>query len=451
LTLNLEERDGQLHCLWEYATDLFDAQTIERMASHFEVLLTAVKDNPAQSISQLPMLTELEIQQLLAWNDTATEYPVDKTIADLFEQQVEKTPDNIAVVFEDQQLTYQQLNVQANQLAHHLRALTSREESSNNPLIAIAVERTTEMVIGLLGILKAGGAYVPIDPSYPAARIHYMLADSATPLLLTQSQLTAQLPLAELEHECVVVCLDEADFSSQPTDNLVVNRRPEDLAYVIYTSGSTGNPKGVMVEHQALALHSQAILQQYALNDNDKVLQFASFSFDTSVEQLLVAWLSGARSVLVKSNLIAAPDLLTFLKDHAITVADFPPAYWQQILEIETTTPIWSNLRILILGGEALPISMAQQTIEDFPALTCFNAYGPTEAVITPTIYRLPVILSDNTTFIAIGRPRANTRIYILSAQHQPQPPGIPGELCIAGAGLARGYLNRPELPLKSS
>jgi len=440
LTLNLVEQDGQFECVWEYASDLFEVETIKRMAGHFEVLLTAIVKNPEQSISQLPLLTENEVQQLQAWNDTVTDFPKNQTIVDLFEQQVEKTPDNIAVVFETQELSYEELNRKANQVAHYLMTLGVKPEV----LVGICVERSIEMVIGLLGILKAGGAYVPIDPSYPPARISYMLEDSATPVLLTQNHLKKQLP--ELKHECVVVCLDEVDFVVQETENPDVNRHIEDLAYVIYTSGSTGKPKGVMVEHQALALHSQAILQQYTLNENDRVLQFASFSFDTSLEQLLVAWLSGAGSVLVKSNLIAAQDLLSFLQNHTITVVNLPPAYWQQMLDIETTAHVLSNLRILILGGEALQPRLAQQTIEYFPALTCFNAYGPTEAVITPTIYRLSVILPDNTTYIAIGRPRTNTRIYILDAAHQPQPPNIPGELCIAGAGLARGYLNRPEL-----
>jgi amino acid adenylation domain-containing protein len=441
LTLSVEVRDEQLYCFWEYATDLFYLETIERMASHFEMLLTAIVDNPEQAISQLPMLTDQEIQQLIAWNDTATDYPMDKTIVDWFEQQVEKTPANIAVVFEQQQLTYQQLNEQANQLAHYLLALKNQASLPDNPLIAIAVERSIEMVIGLLGTLKAGGAYVPIDPSYPAARIQYMLEDSQAPVLLTQSSMQAQLPA--LAHDCVMVCLDDFDFANQPLVNPTIKRQTENLAYVIYTSGSTGMPKGVMVEHQAITLHCQAILQQYSINENDKVLQFASTSFDTSLEQLLVAWLRGARSVLVTTNRLTALDLLAFLHFHSITVADFPPAYWQQILETENLE--LSHLRILILGGEALPIRTAKQTVESFPTLTCFNAYGPTEAVITPTVYRVPAQLADVIS-IAIGRPRANTRIYILDTQLSPQPPGIPGELCIAGHGLARGYLNRPEL-----
>jgi amino acid adenylation domain-containing protein len=447
LTLDINEQDGQLYCLWEYATDLFYADMIERMAGHFEVLLTAIVDNPEQSISQLPMLTEKEIQQLQAWNDTATDYPSDKTLVDLFEQIVSKTPDNIAVVFENQQLSYRELNLQSNQLAHYLLNLKNDDNGSlltDNCLVGICIERSLDMVIGLLGILKAGGAYMPLDPDYPKERLQFMLEDSKVPVLLSQSHLLERLPVST----AIVVCLDNdwKKIAAYSEKNPIKQIVPENLAYVIYTSGSTGKPKGVMIEHQALALHCQAILQQYTLNENDRVLQFASFSFDTSLEQLLVAWLSGAGSMLVKSNLIAAQDLLSFLQNHAITVVDLPPAYWQQMLEIETIAKALPALRLLILGGEALLPRLAQQTRSLFPALLCFNAYGPTEAVITPTLYRLPVILPDNTLSVAIGQPRANTRIYILSAQHQPQPIGIPGELCIAGRGIARGYLNRPEV-----
>ncbi len=206
-----------------------------------------------------------------------------------------------------------------------------------------------------------------------------------------------------------------------------------------------------MVEHQAFALHSHAILQQYTLNEHDRVLQFASFSFDTSLEQLFVAWLSGAGSVLMKSNLTATHDLSSFLHNHAITVMDLPPAYWQQMLDIETTAHKLPNLRILILGGEALPLSMARQTIKYFPALTCFNAYGPTEAVITPTMYRLPVMLSDKTTSVAIGRPRANTRIYILDANTNPSHPAFPVNCALQAQDSHAAISTVPNSPQKNS
>jgi amino acid adenylation domain-containing protein/non-ribosomal peptide synthase protein (TIGR01720 family) len=443
---NLTDIGEELILDCEYNTDVFNGTTIERFIGQFQVLLEGIVSQPAQSLSQLPLLTEAEQQQLLAWNKTQTDYPKELSIIDLFQAQVEKTPDNIAVVFEEQSVTYQQLNQKANQLAHYLLNLKTNNFSliTDNCLMGICVERSLDMVIGLLGILKAGSAYVPLDPDYPKERLQFMLEDSKVPVLLSQSHLRERLPVST----AIVICLDNdwKKIAAYSEKNPIKQIVPENLAYVIYTSGSTGKPKGVMIEHQALTLHCQAILQQYTLNENDRILQFASFSFDTSLEQLLVAWLSGAGSMLVKSNLIAAQDLLSFLQNHAITVVDLPPAYWQQMLEIETIAKALPTLRLLILGGEALLPRLAQQTRSLFPALLCFNAYGPTEAVITPALYRLPVILPDNTLSVAIGQPRANTRIYILSAQHQPQPIGIPGELCIAGRGLALGYLNRPKL-----
>ena len=421
------------------------------LAIHFQQLITSISHYPDTPICQLPLLGQQSTQQLRAWNDTAIDYPKEQTIVDLFEQQAEKTPDNVAVIFEDQQLNYRELNCKSNQLAHYLLKIKNSADAgaliNDNGLIAIGVERSLDMIIGLLAVLKAGAAYLPIDPGYPEARIGYILEDSAAPVLLTQSHLKARWSLDKLEHDCVAVCLDEIDFADQPADNLLARPCAEDLAYVIYTSGSTGAPKGVMVEHQALALHIQAILRQYRLNENDIAVQFASFSFDASLEQLFVAWLSGACSVPVKTNLIPPKDLLSLLKKYAVTVADLPPAYWRQMLDIETIANELSALRMLILGGEVFPRDLAEKTRDHFPELTVFNAYGPTESVITPAVYRLPAILSESaTSSIAIGRPRANTRIHILDAQCQPQPPGFSGELCIAGRGLARGYLNRPEL-----
>ncbi len=447
LTFSDSDDGKTLSAVWDYNRDLFKEATIARMAEHLHLLLQGAVDDAEQDIAKMPLLTEAEKAQLKQWKPTETDYPKNQTVVDLFERQVATTPDNLAVIFEDQSLSFRQLNDKANQLAHHLLSLkteTGVPLLADNPLIAIAIDRSLDMVIGVLAIFKIGGAYVPIDPDYPSARMLDVLDDSATPLLLTKSH--TRLPLAGAKQDYVTLCLDELDVTSRPTDNLAGRSRPEALAYMIYTSGSTGNPKGVMVGHQALTLHSQAMLQQYGLAENDRVLQFASLSFDTSLEQLLVAWLSGACSVLLTTNLMPAPDLLALIKKCAITVADLPPAYWQQMLEMPTIADDLGSLRMLILGGEALPLSLAQQTRKRFPALTCFNAYGPTEATITPCIYRLPLTLTDNTHYIAIGKPRANTPVYILNGQLQPQPLGIPGELCIAGAGLARGYLHQPEL-----
>ncbi len=420
-------------CYWPKA--------LQYLATHYQQLNNAIIQYPDTPLYQLPLLDKQAIQQLQAWNKTQTDYPKDGTIKALFEEQVAKTPDNIAVVFEGEQLSYRQLNAKANQLAHYLLKHPTLENASN-PLIAIAVERSLSMVIGLLGILKAGGAYVPIDPNYPAERVAYLLKDSAASVLLTQSALQAQFPLTQ----AALICLDELVLSAQSALNPNRQSQPDDLAYLIYTSGSTGLPKGVMVEHQALTLHIQAMLQTYSVQPEDRVLQFASMGFDTALEQLLVAWLNGACSVLVKDNVMAADDLVQLLQTQAVSMADLPPAYWQQMLGLEGLAEALPALHTLILGGEALPLDLARQTRERFPTLTCFNAYGPTEAVITPTLYRLPSRLDKESLYVSIGQPRANTQVFVLDKHEQVQPIGIAGELCIAGAGLARGYLNRPEL-----
>jgi amino acid adenylation domain-containing protein len=435
LTLSVNEQDEQLHCFWEYATDLFLASTIERMAKHFEMLLTAILENPEQAISQLPMLTDQEIQQLIAWNDTATDYPLDKTIVDLFEEQVEKTPANIAVVFEEQQLTYQQLNEQANQLAHYLLALKNQVQMPDNPLIAIAVERSIEMVIGLLGILKAGGAYVPIDPSYPAARIQYMLEDSQAPVLLTQTHLQAQLPV--FTHDCVLVCLDDGEFANQPTVNPSFKRQAGDLAYVIYTSGSTGMPKGVMIEHHNLSNLLLSLQQSTFITISDKLLAVTTLSFDIAALELYLPLISGSLLHLVTREMASDGFILQqLLKYNSFMQAT--PATWKLLMESDWQAQTPLNI---FCGGESLPPELANFLLKNSHRL--WNVYGPTETTIWSSAYLIQTV---SNALVSIGKPIANTHIYILDTQKQPLPPGIPGELCIAGHGLARGYLNRPEL-----
>jgi len=303
LTFSDSDDGKTLTAVWDYNCDLFKQATVARMAEHLHILLQSAVDDTEQDIAKLPLLTETEQAQLRQWNPAETDYPKDQTVVDWFERQAATTPDNLAAIFEDQSLSYRQLNDKANQLAHHLLSLKTNAGTAvlaANPLIAIALERSLDMVIGVWAIFKIGGAYLPIDPDYPSARILAMLDDSATPLLLTTSQ--TQLPLTGSQQDHVVLCLDQLDVASLPTDNPAGSPGPENLAYVIYTSGSTGTPKGVLVGHQALTLHSQAMLQYYGLTENDRVLQFASLSFDTSLEQLLVAWLSGACSVLLSRS-----------------------------------------------------------------------------------------------------------------------------------------------------
>ncbi len=439
LTLSLLEGE-QLSGRLSYNLDLFKRETIERMLEHFEVLLRAFVDNPKQAIGSVPMLTEADIQQLQAWNNTETDYPQDQTIVDLFEAQVEATPGNIAVVFEDQSLTYRQLNAQANRLAHHLLSLAKPDGQpllTNNPLIAIAVERSLDMIIGLLAILKAGGAYVPIDPSYPAARIRYMLGDSQAPLLLTQSHLTEALSLADLEHDCVVLCLDQTDVADRPSENLPARSTAEDLAYVIYTSGSTGKPKGVAIEHGS---PTQLIHWAHEIFDASQlagVLASTSICFDLSVFEIFVPLTCGGCALVVKDALQLQQTKETL---RPVTLLNTVPSVAAALLNAGA---IPGSVQVINLAGEPLKNNLIQALYKTTASQHIFNLYGPSEDTTYSTIVR---VTDGSLTEPTIGQPIANTRIYILNAQHQPQPTGIPGELCIAGAGLARGYLNRPEL-----
>ncbi len=445
LTLSIEERGQGFTCHWEYNTDLFRTATIARMHEHWQVLLRGILADPRRQIAHLPLLTPEEIYQLQAWNDTAVDYPKDKTIVDLFEEQVEQTPDNIAVVFEGKLLSYRELNQKANQIAYHLLNLKNNSDHSplaTNPLIAICVERSLEMVIGLLGILKSGGAYVPIDPNYPTTRIEYLLKDSAAPLLLTQSHLKAQLP--ELSQDCAVICLDETKFAGQSTANPGVKLKSTDLVYVIYTSGSTGMPKGVMIEHRNVINHLHGFEQQAPHVKPLSSIFTVPFSFDLSVWEIFnPLCYGGTLHLLSKDRLLEIGALATYLTDNQISTAYLPPALLESVAK--HLQQHGNPLQRLLVGVEPIPQKTLQAFRDIADELYIINGYGPTEATVCATFYSF-THATDGERRTPIGRPPANYRIYILDAQHQPQPLGIPGELCIAGAGLARGYLNRPEL-----
>ncbi|PCJ99580.1 MAG: non-ribosomal peptide synthetase, partial [Alteromonadaceae bacterium] len=443
LTLHVEEQGDQLRCVWEYSTDLFNAETIASMADHFEMLLTGIVDNPLQAISRLPMLMEAEIQLLHRWNNTEADYPQDKNVVDLFEQQVAKTPNNIAVTFGTQQLTYRQLNEQSNSLAHQLLALKREiDVSTDNCLIALVCERSLEMLIGLLGVLKSGNAYLPIDPSYPAARIQHILEDSAVPIVLTQRHLgiESKLPLAELTHDCRVVCLEDTDLGSPENNSSAVNApkiqgNNTDLAYVIYTSGSTGKPKGVTVAHDGLTNLALALIDALQVDEHSRFLQFASLSFDASVIEIVTSLLTGATLYLVpKTKLLETAELSTLLVEQKITHILLPPTFINSLPEAAL-----SSLKTLVVAGEACPQKLVKQWANK---VRFINAYGPTECTIAASV----ACNFCDTDSPHIGRPLANTRIYIVNSEHQIQPPGVPGELCIAGVGVTPGYLNRPEL-----
>jgi amino acid adenylation domain-containing protein len=439
LGLSALEQDGELILHWEYATDLFEKATVRRMAEHFTVLLEALVENPAQAIRTLSLLTPAEAEQLIAWNDTALEYPADKTLVDLFEEQVAKTPDNVAVVFEDKQLTYCELNSRANRLA----ALLIEHGVQRNTLVGICVERSPEMIISLWAVLKAGGAYIPLDPGYPKERLQGMIEDSAVQFLLTPGDLLEHLPF----FPGTVIELDAPGiYAGRSEGNPARIGNPDDLAYVIYTSGSTGKPKGVQVTHSSISHFVYMCGEElYEISSEDVVLQFASFNFDASAEEIYPALTQGATLVLRTPDMISTnKEFLRLCTAWKITILDLPTAFWQQLIYEEDIENFWPDaVRLVIIGGEAA----SQQSVElwnrRLAKQACLvNTYGPTEGTVVATSYQLNI--AD--TMLPIGRPFPNTQVHILNADHQRNPIGIPGELCIAGVGLAQGYLNRPEL-----
>jgi amino acid adenylation domain-containing protein len=438
LTLTMSERHGSLRASLNYNTDLFDAATIERMLGHFQTLLEGIVSNPDRRISDLPLLTEAEKHQLVVeWNDTKKDYPTDKCVHQLFEDQVERTPEAVAVVFEDQQLTYRELNTRANQLAHYLR----QQGIQPDTVVALCLERSLEMVIAILGVLKAGGAYLPIDPDLPAERGHFLLHDAQARLILTQNNL--RISFADFSGH--IVCLDREwrKLSDQSHDNPQHQVMGRNAAYVIYTSGSTGTPKGVINVHSGLLNRLLWMQETYRLTSADRVLQKTPFTFDVSVWEFLWPLISGA------SLIVARPGghrdgayLVELVKSQQITTLHFVPSMLEVFLQ-EPGVDGCTSLRQVICSGEALSYELQQRFFERSLA-SLHNLYGPTEASIDVTAWECRNI--SNLTVVPIGRPIANTQIYILDPHLTPVPIGVAGELHIGGDGLARGYLNRPEL-----
>ncbi len=434
LSLDITETSDELQVLIEYSTDLFDATTITRMLGHFQILLAGIVADPDRSLSSLPLLSTTEQQQLLNWNQTQVDYPA-VCVHHLFEAQVERTPDAIAVVFADQQLSYRQLNDRANQLAHDLQKLGVGAEV----LVGICVDRSLEMIVGVLGILKAGGAYVPLDPTYPIERLAWMLKDAQVPVLLTQQHLVSQLP----PNAATIVCLGQ-NLTQQSTANPISNTTPDNLVYVIYTSGSTGQPKGVMIEQRSLVNYTQAAIANWKLNRGDRVLQFASFSFDTSAEEIFPCLTSGATLVLRTETLISSiAAFLQTCKAQKLTVLDLPTAYWHELTaglaQAQLTLP--DSVRLVIIGGEKAQIDRLTLWQQVSDRVRLLNTYGPTEATIVATQWECKSALS-----VPIGAPISNVQIYVLDSGLQPVPIGVSGELYIGGVGLARGYRDRPDL-----
>ncbi|KAF3886562.1 MULTISPECIES: non-ribosomal peptide synthetase [Nostocales] len=437
LTLFVQETEQGLQGVWEYNTDLFDAATITRMSGHFQTLLQSIVDNPQQNIDKLSMLASAEQHQLLyEWNDTRANYP-QQCIHELFELQVERNPDAIAVEFKDEQLTYRELNNRANQLAHYLRALGVEPDV----LVGICMQRSSEMIVGLLGILKAGGAYVPLDPAYPQERLTYMLSDSKVPVLLTTSELVAALP----ESKAHIVCLDTdwKVITQESHQNPVSTVQINNLAYINYTSGSTGTPKGVKVLHRG-AIRLLFGVNYVRLDATRKFLHMAPISFDASTFEIWGALLHGACCVLFSENIPTTQELSNAIHKYGITTLWLTSALFNSIIDDDPLA--LSGIQQLLTGGEALSVPHVQKALESLPSTEIINGYGPTESTTFTCCYSIPRQLDKTVQSISIGRPISNTQVYLLNTQLQPTPIGVPGELYIGGAGLAQGYLNRPEL-----
>jgi len=430
LTLELDDRPEGLIGRFEYSTELFDAAAIERMVGHWQTLLEGIVADPEQRLSELPLLTETERHQLLVeWNTSQTEYPVDRCIHQLFEAQVEQTPDAVAVIFEDMQLTYRELNQRANQLAHHLRQLGVGPEV----LVGLCMERSLEMVVGMLGILKAGGVYVPLDPAYPEDRLAFMLQDANVSVLLTQERLAERLP----RHTACILYLDTGwkGIAREPDQNPVSRATPQNLAYVIYTSGSTGRPKGLAIEHRSTVALIDWAISIFTPEELAGVLASTSICFDLSVFEIFVPLSSGGTAILVEDVL----HLANLSSNRPVTLINTVPSAMTELLY---SGRLPASVRTVNLAGEPLPNVLAQQIYRQDTIERVFNLYGTSEA----TAYSTYTLVERGGPELSIGRPIANTQVYILDSHLHPVPIGIVGELYIAGYGLARGYLNHPEL-----
>jgi amino acid adenylation domain-containing protein len=432
----------QLFLGLSYECRRFDGVAVRRMLGHWRTLLEGIAANPNACLRDLPMLTDAERQTVLVdWNRTQADYPRDRCIHELFAEQAARTPTAVAVVLEQDRLTYRELNEQANRLAHHLRRL--RVELR----VGICLESSLEMVVGLLGILKAGGSYVPLDPDYPSERLAWLMADSRVELLLTQHRLVEHLP----PHGARLLCLDSdaSLWAGENSEDPISGVTPDNLAYVIYTSGSTGKPKGVEIEHRSAVNYITAAADELGLGPKDRMLQFSSISFDSAVDEIFTPLVRGGRLVLrPKAILESTPQFLQICREMGITNLDLPTSYWHELTSDAYLDDLdsCSQLRVVYFGGErALPERLRAWQKRMSKSVRLVNGYGPTESTVVATWYDLSAANQDSTE-VPIGRPIPNVHAYVLDQHGHPSPVLVPGELYLGGIGLARGYFRRPEL-----
>ena len=434
LEVHAVEHNGVLDFHWLYSRDLFDQWRMEQMAAHYLRLLESVAGNPRQQVADFDLLSDTELSRVIEeWNQTSREIP-DTTLTQLFENQVAKTPDDAAVIFGDESLSYRGLNARANRLAHLLISFGIGPEN----FVGLAVPRSAEMLVALVAVLKTGAAYLPLDPTYPAERLQVMLKDARPGCVITTSELASKF-----SDTVRLLVLDDAAFTrvlvEQPVHNPADSERtsrlcPANPAYVIYTSGSTGTPKGVVVTHAGLPSIAQTRLERLALTPASRVLQFSSLSFDVSVVEIIMAFTTGAALVVPRDDQRSGTPLREMLLQHGVTHASLPPVVLPT-LDGEKDLP----LTHLVVGSEALSAELVEKWSR---GRTLIHAYGPTETSIVST---MSTPLSGRQA-PPIGKPIMNTRVYVLDDRLRPVAIGVPGELYIAGAGLARGYLNRPAI-----
>jgi len=441
LTLALKESAEGIVGELNYATALFDKGTVERYRNYWETLLRAIAEGTDQPVSRLPLLPEAERRQVVEeFNATEMEYPADRCIHQLFEKQVEKSPTAVAVELEGSSLSYCELNARANQIAHYLRSLGVAPDRR----VAICMERSFEMVVGMLAVMKAGGAYVPLDPDYPVERLHHMLEDCAPLALLTQTHLldlfrVQSFPVLDVEQ---LAAPWRQQSIGNPERN-TVGLTSRSLAYVIYTSGSTGKPKGVMNEHRGVVNRLAWGQQAYRIGEDDAVLQKTPYSFDVSVWEFFWPLMAGSRLVLAKPGGHRDPAYLgELIRSAGITTLHFVPSMLQAFLGEDRAIAGCGSVNRVMCSGEALPAGMVRGFHERLPGVALHNLYGPTEASIEVTAWNC----AEDWQSTSIGRPIANTQMYILDEKMEPVPVGVTGELYIGGVQVARGYLGRPEL-----
>ncbi len=440
LTVEMAELDEGLECAFEYSTDLFEAATIARMLGHFERLLEGIAADPGQRLSRLPLLDAGERHRLLVeWNETATDYPREACIHHLFVAQATRTPDAVALVCREQRMTYRELSARASQLAHYLRA----RGVGLGDLVAICLERSIEAVVGLLGILKAGAAYVPLDPAHPPARLAFMLQDSGAPVVLTTRHLRGRLPTRA---EIVELDTDWVRIGREPTTEPESGTGPLDVAYVIYTSGSTGTPKGVLATHRASVNRFAWMWNRWRFTAQDVCCQKTTLSFVDSVWEIFGPLLQGVPNVIIPDDVLLEPSrLVDLLATHRVTRIVLVPSLLRALLEsVPDLGRRAPRLKFWITSGEAITPELARRFEEIVPDGTLVNLYGSSEVAADVSAY----VITGGTFHerIPIGRPIANTRLYVLDGQGQPVPIGVPGEIHVGGDGLARGYLHDPDL-----